>query len=163
MTHGVDDRRSVCDRFAAVCRIAMPVLLFRAAAAMAAEPEQPPLPLPGLPEVPGADYLVQLLLSLLLVVGLILAVAWLARRLSRAQANRAGHMRLVGGLSLGTRERVMLIEAGGTHILLGVAPGRVQTLHVFAEPLETAATEATNEVSPFAGRLQAILQRRPSS
>jgi flagellar protein FliO/FliZ len=63
----------------------------------------------------------QLTLGMLLVLGLILAIAWL---------------RILGGLSMGSRERVVLIQVGETQLLLGVAPGRVQTLHVLEQSLQ---------------------------
>ena len=39
-------------------------------------------------------------------------------------------MRVVGGASVGTRERVVVVEVEDARLVLGVCPGRVQTLHV---------------------------------
>lgn len=154
MMHRCIERRSCWALFAG--------LWIGPATARAVESAGKPMAVPGLPEVGEAAYLLQLLLSLLLVIGLILAAAWLLRRLSRLQGSSAGHLRIIGGLSLGSRERVILIEAGGTHLLLGVAPGRVQTLHVYPEPPAPVGA-GSSESPPFAGRLQAILQGKRSS
>ena len=78
----------------------------------------------------------QLTLGMLLVLGLILAIAWLLKRSGRFQAGAGGGLRILGGLSMGSRERVVLIQAGETQLLVGVAPGRVQTLHVLEHPLQ---------------------------
>jgi flagellar protein FliO/FliZ len=78
----------------------------------------------------------QLTLGMLLVLALILAMAWLLKRSGRFQLAAGGSLRVLGGLSMGSRERVVLIQAGDTQLLLGVAPGRVQTLHVLDRPLQ---------------------------
>jgi flagellar protein FliO/FliZ len=78
----------------------------------------------------------QMTLGMLLVLGLILAMAWLLKRSGRFQMGAGGGLRILGGLSMGSRERVVLIQAGETQLLLGVAPGRVQTLHVLEHPLQ---------------------------
>jgi len=39
-------------------------------------------------------------------------------------------MRIVGGLSLGMREKVILLQVGKKQLILGVTPGRIDALHV---------------------------------
>lgn len=78
----------------------------------------------------------QLTLGLLAVLALIVSIAWLLKRTGRFQMAAGGDLRVLGGLSMGARERVVLIQAGETQLLLGVAPGRVQTLHVLDKPLQ---------------------------
>jgi len=95
----------------------------------------------------------QSLLSLGLVVGSIFAVAWLLRRVQSLRPQAAGRLRIHGGLSVGGRERVMWIEAGGRHLLIGVAPGRVNTLHVFDEAPEMPVAEASLVSAPNFGEL----------
>lgn len=80
-------------------------------------------------------------LSLLLVLGLIFALAWLLRRVQSVRAPAAGVLSIRGGLQVGAKERVLWIRAGDKDLLIGVAAGRVQTLHVFEQaPPEPAAT-----------------------
>jgi len=84
----------------------------------------------------GAGSLLQVLLGLVVVLALIAGAAWASRRLNRLRLGAAGSgLRVLGGLAVGARERVVLVEVGGTQLLLGVAPGRVQALHVLATPL----------------------------
>jgi flagellar protein FliO/FliZ len=78
----------------------------------------------------------QLTLAMLLVLGLILGIAWLLKRSGRFRMAAGGDLRIMGGLSMGTRERVVLLQVGETQLLVGVAPGRVQTLHVLDQPLQ---------------------------
>jgi len=51
----------------------------------------------------------------------------------------------------------VLIEVGGKHLLLGVAPGRVNTLHVFDEPLDMQREKRAE--AAFADRLKQILSQ----
>ncbi|MBW3551280.1 MAG: flagellar biosynthetic protein FliO [Proteobacteria bacterium] len=84
-------------------------------------------------------------LALLLVVALILALAWLARRMPGAVASSNKSLRVVASLAVGQRERVMVVDVGGTQLLLGVGPGGTRTLHTLAEPLP-----AHDAPAPFA-------------
>src|SRR5690606_32643121 len=68
--------------------------------------------------------------ALVLVVGLILGLAWLVRRmpgLGGGAANPA--LRIVGSLALGPRDRLVVVEVGQTQLLLGVGAGGTRTLH----------------------------------
>jgi flagellar protein FliO/FliZ len=97
----------------------------------------------------------QLTLGMLLVLGLILAIAWLLKRSGRFQVGAGGGLRILGGLSMGARERVVLIQAGETQLLLGVAPGRVQTLHVLEHPLQPQPAVTGSGFAEQLGRLLA--------
>lgn len=101
----------------------------------------------------------QMALGLLTVLALIFALAWAVRRFGRVQSLPTGALRVLGGLSLGTRERLVLVKVGNAQLLLGVAPGRVQTLHVLAEPIESSGPpDAGAGARDFAERLQSVLR-----
>jgi len=102
----------------------------------------------------------QLTLGMLLVLSLIVAIAWLLKRSGRFQMAAGGGLRILGGLSMGARERVVLIQAGETQLLLGVAPGRVQTLHVLDQPLQTPQATAHSGFAEQLGRL--LNKEKPS-
>ncbi|HKK13123.1 MAG TPA: flagellar biosynthetic protein FliO [Gammaproteobacteria bacterium] len=105
--------------------------------------------------------LVQLTLGLLAVLAAIVVVAWLMRRVGRFQSGAGGALRILGGLSMGARERVVLVQVGDKQLLLGVAPGRVQTLHVLDEPL--AGSQDREQTGRFAEKLRAALDKRSGS
>lgn len=104
----------------------------------------------------SAGAVVQTLLGLIVVVAVIVAVAWLLRRVSRMQAGVQGVLKVVAGLSLGARERVVLMQVGEKQLLLGVAPGRIHTLYVLEQPL-AAAAGGMPEGAVFAERLRQVL------
>ncbi|MBN2701236.1 MAG: flagellar biosynthetic protein FliO [Methylohalobius sp. ZOD2] len=94
--------------------------------------------------------------GLVLVLILVFACLWLLQRLNRWNAPGGGQIRLLGGLSLGHRERMVVVELGETQLVLGVAPGRVQTLHV----LEGDRRLSQVEVGGFGKHLRQALAQR---
>lgn len=84
----------------------------------------------------NSAYLVQLILGLMFVLFCIVALAWLAKRVNRLQSSSDGSLQVLGGISLGARERVVLVQVGSSQLLLGVAPGQINMLHQLEQPLE---------------------------
>jgi flagellar protein FliO/FliZ len=84
----------------------------------------------------NSGYLVQLVLGLMFVLVCIVALAWLAKRINRFQSTTDGSLQVLGGISMGARERVVLVQVGETQLLLGVSPGRINMLHQLEQPLE---------------------------
>ncbi|TVP84208.1 MAG: flagellar biosynthetic protein FliO [Thioalkalivibrio sp.] len=114
-----------------------------------------------------AAYLAQLLVGLILVIAAILVLAFLMRRVGGIQSRLGSEFRVLGGISLGSRERMVLVQVGERQLLVGVAPGRVQTLHVLEEPIRVEGRGAQDGTarsdSPFAHRLRAALNREPTA
>jgi flagellar protein FliO/FliZ len=112
-------------------------LTLAARAASAAEPFAAPQAAEPI-AAPGAGSLVQVTLSLLLVLAAVFAAAWVMRRLRGFGRFAPGAIEIVADVALGTKERAVLIQVGKQQVLLGVAPGRVNTLHVLSEPVAAA-------------------------
>ncbi len=107
------------------------------------------------------DALLRLSLALSVVLAAIIALAWLLRRVVRFNHGANGQLRILGGLSVGNRERIVLVQVGKIQLLVGVAPGRVQTLHILDEPVETPQADSAGAVGggvSFAQRLRASLE-----
>jgi flagellar protein FliO/FliZ len=102
--------------------------------------------------------LVQLTLGMLAVLLLLGGLAWLLRRSGRFTSGVHGALQILGGVSMGARERIVLLQVGKQQLLVGVAPGRIQTLHVLAEPIEAAGT-GTHPRAGFAQALDMALGR----
>lgn len=104
------------------------------------------------------DY-VQMFLGLALVLGLIVGMAWLIRRMGSITQVGQGALKVVGGLSLGQREKIVLVQIGEeTQILVGLAPGQIRTLHVLDKPI-SVNTPATKVPGGFAEKLQGLMQQ----
>jgi flagellar protein FliO/FliZ len=111
---------------------------------------------PPAPEPLAAANLFQLMFGLIVVLIAIGVTAFLLRRLGRLP-HGPGAMRVISGLSLGARERAVLIQVGDKQILLGVAPGRVQALHVLERPVEPSVS-SSGPSGTFAERLAQLMR-----
>ncbi|MBF8779244.1 flagellar biosynthetic protein FliO [Pseudomonas fulva] len=100
--------------------------------------------------------LAQMLFGLLLVVGLIFLLAWLLRRVQGAAPRGGQVIEILGSRTIGPRDRLLLVQVGKEQVLLGHSPGRIEALHVLAEPVEVpdSARQATPE---FAQRLMELM------
>jgi flagellar protein FliO/FliZ len=79
--------------------------------------------------------------SMLLVLAAIVAAAWLLRRAMRPSSGQASLLRVLAAVSVGPRERVVIVQAGSQWLVLGVAAGRVSALQTLPRG-EAPAPEA---------------------
>lgn len=85
--------------------------------------------------------------GLLLVIVFIVGSAWLMRRVGGLKILGGQSMSVVAALSVGTREKVVLIDVEGQQLLLGVAPGRVSHLKTFDESVVDIKRPKGNDFS----------------
>ena len=103
-------------------------------------------------------------LALLVVLAAIFAFAWVARRV-RGFGNRSGNaLDVIAEMPLGPKERAVLLRVGVEQILIGVAPGRVSTLHVLREPIDLAKSATPSgpsapSTAPERPSFRALLKR----
>ncbi len=110
----------------------------------------------GATHVSGVSGLGEVTLALVAVLAAVFVFAWLVRRV-RAMGSRIGTaIDVLAEVPLGQKERAVLLKVGQTQILIGVAPGRVNTLHVLAEPLDLSQPAAAD---PSRASFRAILMR----
>ncbi|MBU1690222.1 MAG: flagellar biosynthetic protein FliO [Gammaproteobacteria bacterium] len=88
--------------------------------------------------------MLQVLLGLGLVLLAVAGSAWLLRRFSPGQIGAGGAVKVIGGVALGPKERLVLVEIGETWLVLGVAPGQVNTLHTLVKPEGGAFSEVSS-------------------
>ncbi|MEH6625199.1 MAG: flagellar biosynthetic protein FliO [Motiliproteus sp.] len=104
----------------------------------------------------SAESAAELMIGLGLVVALIFALAWFARRLGGVGGFSHPQLKVVASVAMGTRERLVLVQAGEQQLLLGVAPGRINLIQAFDQaiinPQETPASQ-------FAARLKDAMGR----
>lgn len=101
-----------------------------------------------------ADYF-KLTLTLVFIVGLILACGWLVRRMAGGAGFNHRHIKVLSVMPLGTREKLMLVKAADEYLLLGVTPNGITTLHRYDEPIDISETSMS---SPFADRMKGLLK-----
>lgn len=100
--------------------------------------------------VMGAAWVAKTALSLLLVVAIIVACAWLLRRLTPGRLRASQHLRVVASTAIGQRERVTIVEVEGRWLVLGVGGGNVSLLKDMpAAENDAAASQPTT--APLTG------------
>ncbi|WP_288841269.1 flagellar biosynthetic protein FliO [uncultured Deefgea sp.] len=109
---------------------------------------------------PGVGQLIQVILALVLVLACIVGGAWLMRRYALVPGAGNTHLRVVSGVMVGTKERVVVVEVDGTWLVLGVTHQQVNLLHTLDKPADVATTPAT---PAFAQWLQAAMAKRNTS
>ncbi|VAW64492.1 hypothetical protein MNBD_GAMMA09-908 [hydrothermal vent metagenome] len=80
-----------------------------------------------------------MLMGLVVVVALILGLAWILKKYGKLANYNQADMKILGGLSLGSREKALLIEVDNVRLLVGVSPGHIQTLHVLNDGADKGA------------------------
>lgn len=100
--------------------------------------------------------MISMVLGLLAVLAIIFICAWLVKRMSGLQGANNSAMRVVSVIAVGPRERIALVDVGGTQVLVGITPQNIRRLHVFDEPVVETGRKGEGD---FASRLQAMLAR----
>jgi len=103
----------------------------------------------------------QTALALSLIVAILVGAAWLARKVSGGKKFGQGDMKIIGGVALGPRERIVLLEVGDQWLVIGIVPGQIRTLHRMAKGTTIPADDSPSSAEkPFRQWLQAISERR---
>ncbi|MFZ3041759.1 MAG: flagellar biosynthetic protein FliO [Thiobacillus sp.] len=118
-----------------------------------------PVNAPAEPAISAAGSLMQVFIGLVAVLLLIAGTAWVARRLGVTQGGASSLLRVVSSASVGTRERVVVVEVGDSWLVVGVAPGSVNALMTLPKgDIQSAAAPALS--GSFAARLHQMIEKR---
>lgn len=69
-------------------------------------------------------------LGLIMVLCLFFACAWLVKKTGALSINARSNLKVIAGVSLGMREKLILVQVGDKQLVLGVTPGRIDNLLV---------------------------------
>lgn len=109
------------------------------------------------PGMSTGSYL-QAALALALIIGLLVGFAWFARKVSGGKGFGQGGMKVIGGVALGPRERIVLVEVGESWLVIGIVPGQIRTLHSMPRG-SLPDVDGTPDI-PFAQWLKSVSERR---
>lgn len=104
-------------------------------------------------------YLVQVFVGLIFVIGLIFSMGWLLKRMGQGTIGGGQHLKVLASLSLGTREKIALIQVGDQQLLLGITPNAINNLQTFEEPVISGESKENN--SEFSRKLKTLLSNKP--
>ena len=91
--------------------------------------------------VAGTSELLATFASLVAIVAAIVGIAWLVRRLHGARGGNGGVIQVLASQALGAKERVMLVDVAGEHLVIGVTASQIRTLHVLENTDRGAALD----------------------
>lgn len=91
------------------------------------------------PVVTEMGTILSISLSLLVVLGVIFALAYLMRRFT-VTASGNGQMKVVASMMAGAKERIMVLQVGEEQHLIGITPQQISHLSTLATPIESAAS-----------------------
>lgn len=109
------------------------------------------------------DALFRMIVGLVLVIAAILACAWLARRSGLIKGGKYQRLSVVSALSLGPRQRIVMVEVEGSWLVVGCTASQMTLLHTLpaAETTAIAAPSTSQpELSSFAAKFSQALKRR---
>ncbi|MBN2886477.1 MAG: flagellar biosynthetic protein FliO [Chromatiaceae bacterium] len=95
----------------------------------------------------GATYLTQLASGLLAVIAVILALAWVLRRLPTATGARPDAIEILAVRAVGTRDRLLLVRVGDEQLLIASGPAGLRTLHRLRHPIVIEETTPGEDLS----------------
>lgn len=97
----------------------------------------------------SAEYVVKTIIGMIVVIGIIVALAWLVRRMGRMNGLLSGEIKIVSSLSLGTREKLVLVQVGEEQFLLGATPQQINRIARIKLPITAGAAAAPAERITF--------------
>lgn len=122
-------------------------------------------PKPELFDPLSSSYLLKLVFSLVIVLGLMFVVIWLLKRTGRFNGRAGSYpLSVLAQMPVGTRERVLLIAVGDRQMLLGVSQGHIEPLGWVDPPLSPDAISKSNPLDGAFAQLMKnnMSQRAPS-
>lgn len=131
--------------------IGAPLLLLSSSLARAEQAA----PAPGI----STSSMIQGFLGLLVILALLALAAYLMRRLNGGRPFGGGPLKLIGGIAVGSRERIIVVEVADTWVVVGIAPGQMRTLHTLPKG-ELPAGAGPGMTPPFSHWLQQMMTRK---
>jgi len=128
--------------------------------AFAAEAARPAYVPPPAAAVSSGSVL-QVILSLILVLAAVFVVGWILKRIDLPQQGAGNALKVISGIAVGQRERIVLVEVNDTWLVVGVAPGQVNALHTMPKGvLPSASNPTAGDDNKFQGWLKQMMEKR---
>lgn len=96
--------------------------------------------------------------SLVLVIGVILALAWVLKRMKVPSLVNQQGLKIVRQIPVGTKERIAIVQAGEEQFLVGITSQSIQLISKLEQPLD----EAEMAQPAFASQLSKLMKKQNS-
>ena len=103
----------------------------------------------------GASNYIQMLLGLFFIIAFIFIVAWLIKRMGTMSPSHSNNLKVVAGLNVGQREKIIVLQVMDEQLLVGVTPSNIQLLSKLENPI---IDKAGSSLNGFQGKLQSAIR-----
>lgn len=87
------------------------------------------------PNLISHNELVKVVTGLLFVLLIIFCLSWIVKRLNVVKLSSSSGFQSIATMTLGPKEKIMLLKVGERYLLMGVAAASINILHDFGEQL----------------------------
>lgn len=105
----------------------------------------------------SSQELIKVLGGLLLVILIILFLSWILKRLNASSMLTGSGFKGLASMTLGAREKILLVQAGERYLLLGVTTGSINLLHDFGTEMP-AGFHPANPAS-FSDLMKSVMRK----
>jgi flagellar protein FliO/FliZ len=106
----------------------------------------------------NSSSILELTLGLIFIVILIFIIAWFVKRFSIFHPIAHDQLKVVAGVHLGQREKILLLKVGEEQILVGLTATDIRTLHKLDKPLDIQEHKSMGN-SDFARKLASLIDK----
>lgn len=105
----------------------------------------------------GAEGLTRVVLALAFIVVLIFILSALLKKFELLPGSGSSIIKIVSGISLGNRDKLLLVQVGEEQILLSTSPGRICKLHKLEQNVvEENADQGSRGEKKFSKLLESV-------
>ncbi len=99
--------------------------------------------------------------SLIFVLAIILLLAWLMKRMKLPALGNQQGLKIVRQLSIGTKERIVIVQAGEEQFLVGITAQSINLISKLDKPIDDEAKLSADSTSksPFSNQLSQLLSK----
>lgn len=95
--------------------------------------------------------ILKMIMGLVAVLALMAIITWVLKRMLPGAGGQQSVARVVGGVSVGSRERVVVVEIGNRWLVVGVAPGHVSSIAEMEISLDSGDAQLVKTLKSVGG------------
>ncbi len=107
--------------------------------------------------------MLQVMLGLILVLGVLVVIAWSVKKIGVGKQANGGAIKIVGGIHVGNRERIMVIEVANEWIVVGVTSASITALSTMPKQEGATLSPSLPLAKNFSSWLQQTIEKRKAT
>ena len=106
----------------------------------------------------GVDTILQVLLALLCVIILMVFLSIVVKKYNILPTGSSNQITVVSGLSLNSKDKLLLVKVGEEHLLIGSSPGNINKLHTLKNFSESLSQDCEQIGESGKGSFQSLFK-----